>query len=500
MGLTSYRKKRRFEKSPEPPGQLKVAPLKQPYPLFVIQKHWASHLHYDFRLEQEGVLKSWAIPKGPSLNPADKRLAVKVEDHPLDYGEFEGVIPEGNYGAGTVNIWDRGFYFIDEEKMAKENEALLKEGIKKGSIKFFLVGENLKGAFKLVQIKSSKNWLLIKADDEFTNPSLKTADDILIQGIRGVKKSPYLKHPQPMLAHLSSKSFDNPDWLFEIKWDGYRAIAEIKNGKAKLYSRRRQLMNRQYPEIVEELEKRFPDTDIILDGEVVALDQRGLANFQHLQTYPESNAFLVFYIFDVLFYGSYDLTSAALIDRKKWLKKILPSHEGMRYVDHVEDKGMLFFERAKSQGIEGIIAKEKHSHYLKGRRSKKWLKIKTYLRQEAVIGGYTEPRKTRRHLGALVLGVYEKGKLVYVGHTGAGQSAETLEEIYRLLHPLETDKCPFSVTPKTNEKAHWVQPKYVAEVRFSEWTKDQKMRQPILIALRDDKDPREIYREKIHEK
>ncbi len=462
MALTQYRRKRKFTETPEPKGSVRAPAARKLR--FVVHKHEASRLHYDLRLEKNGVLKSWAVPKGPSMDPADRRLAVQVEDHPLDYISFRGTIPEGNYGAGRVVIWDRGTY---EPVVWKPDH-----------YSFILHGKKLKGEFALIHTKrpEENSWLLLKAHD------------------KAEAAAPMPHAIKPMLALAAEKPFDREGWIFEIKWDGYRAIAEIRDGKVRLYSRNLIGFNERYPAIVDTL-KKLPGR-MILDGEIVALDRQGKPQFQLLQDSRKTGAgALVYYVFDMLYLNGRDLRGLPLRERKKILKDTLPKLPNVKYNDHVEEKGSAFFRAALAEGLEGMIAKDASSAYEEGTRSGRWIKIKAHLRQEAVIAGFTDPRGSREDFGALVLGVYKNGELTYIGHTGGGFDRKMLAEVYAKLRPLEQRSPPFRDPPKTNAPVHWVRPKLVCEVSFQEWTSDGVMRQPIFMGLREDKQPKEVSRE-----
>jgi bifunctional non-homologous end joining protein LigD len=526
MELREYASKREFEKTPEPKPGLGHKGHRLG---FVVHKHAARALHYDLRLELEGVLKSWAVPKGPSLDPSLKRLAVMVEDHPLDYRDFEGVIPEGSYGAGSVIIWDRGYYHHPAARDEGENERLLLDGYRKGDLKLVLDGEKLQGQFALVKTgRDGKSWLLLKKKDRNATQrdilkenrsvvSHKTLEEMLeasrgksfrrkkTNQIRlreameseGLKDAPVKPMPHgiiPMLATAVREPFDHPDWIFEVKWDGYRAVAEIRDREVTLYSRNLISFNKKFPPIVESLRKLR--LDAVLDGEMVVVDDQGRPDFQLLQHYQGSgNGHLLYYVFDLLYFRGHDLTGLPLLRRKELLKKILPSTPQIRFSGHVSQEGVLFYKTAKEKGLEGIIAKNSQSVYEAGRRSRQWLKVKTRLTQEAVIAGFTEPEGGRKYFGALVLGVYEGDQLTYIGHVGGGFTMDRLKDIREKLESLTREECPFAVKPDTNAPVTWVKPELVCEVSLSGWTEDAVMRQPIFRRLREDKTAREAVRE-----
>jgi bifunctional non-homologous end joining protein LigD len=526
MSLTTYHQKRKFTQTPEPRGRQKTsgAALR-----FVVQKHAASRLHYDFRLELDGVMKSWAVPKGPSLNPINKRLAVMVEDHPLDYRTFEGTIPAGNYGAGTVMVWDEGFYTVVPATARSDSEEAMREGLAKGHLKLTLDGAKLKGEFSLVRLNRGKkqDWLLIKARDEWASESDVSAQDRSIVTGRDLeeiagnvkgkrpkhgnsknkpsparaitnsddgRKAPIPHHVKPMLATLVDKPFDRPGWFFEVKWDGYRAIAEVAPPKVALYSRNGNSLADRFQPIVESL--RDLDRRAVLDGEVVAVDSEGRSRFQLLQNYQKSGrGQLLYYVFDLLYLDGRDLRELPLRRRKELLSKLIGGLPNVRLSEEIEENGTDFFKAATERGLEGIVAKNADSSYREGIRSQDWLKIKTHGRQEAVICGFTEPRGKREHMGALILGVYENKELIYIGHTGGGFGAKGLQDLSKQLQPLLQAKCPFKKKPKTNAPAHWVRPELVCEVSFQEWTNDGSMRQPIFLGLREDKAAHAVRRE-----
>jgi bifunctional non-homologous end joining protein LigD len=525
MSLEDYRKKRDFNQTSEPEAAIsadEAGPLR-----FVVQKHRATHLHYDLRLELDGVLKSWAVPKGPSLDPTERKLAMQTEDHPLDYKDFEGVIAEGNYGAGEMIIWDEGTYQAIESKSRVESEATIREGFDKGSLKFVLHGQKLRGEFTLVRMKdeSGKQWLLVKKEDEYASSTdilaeehsvrsgatvqnlrdneqpLKTAEGLINPGFlenlarEGAKKATMPEKVDPMLATLTAEPFDQPGWLFEIKWDGYRAVAEVSKKGVKLYSRNQLDFTEMFAPVVRELYRL--DFEAVLDGEIVVVDESGRSQIKLLQHYRTTGqGRLVYYLFDLLFLQGWDLRGVPLARRKEILHQLLPSLPLLKYSDHLEGKGTGLYKAARENEVEGIVAKDSSSRYRTGVRSTDWLKIKAYRQQEAVIGGFTEPRGSRRGLGAVLLGVYEGKNLVYVGHTGGGFDEESLKEVSARLETLERKTSPFQKKPKSNTPATWVEPELVCEVRFIDWSRDNIMLQPIFLGLREDKDPRQVRREK----
>lgn len=517
MALTSYHSKRRFEHTPEPKG--KVARGKNTRLRFVVQKHAASHLHYDFRLELDGVLKSWAVPKGPSLNPKDKRLAMMVEDHPFEYRTFEGVIPVGNYGAGTVMVWDDGWYAPIGTGTRREQEEKIRNGLVKGHLAIVLHGKKLTGAYDLILMrgkgKDGRTWLLVKKDDDSASSeditqegssaaSGKTMDEIARQDtvserlhaydMGDAPAAPMPTKINPMLATLVDQPFDRDGWLFEMKIDGYRAIAQKKHESAVLYSRKQNEFTDMYPELAHDV--RRLTHDVVLDGEIAVLDEQGVPQFQLLQQFLEDKkGTLVYYAFDVLWVDGRDVRMLPLIKRKALLRHIIPGNSRIRYVDYIVRDGRAFFAAAENIGLEGVIAKDGRSVYATGMRSHSWLKIKTEQHQEAIICGFTKPRGTRKQFGALVLGIYKRQVLTYIGHTGGGFTDSLLEEVYKILVPLAQKKSPFAVAPKTNMPVTWVKPVRVCEVKFSGWTEGGHMRHPVFIGLRDDKDPKDIGKE-----
>ncbi len=493
MALNDYKSKRNLKATGEPKTKAaKTSSKSQNKPLsFCVQRHDASHLHYDFRLECNGVLLSWAVPKGPSLDPQDKHLAIHVEDHPLEYQYFEGVIPKGNYGAGTVERWDFGSYTTPHSTNRQEIEKEVERGLKEGHIAFILHGTKLNGEFVLQKLKKNEptdtSWLLIKKNDEFAENG-------------SVKKKAKKKLPdriQPMLATLIDKAFDDDEWIFEVKWDGYRTFAFIDAGVVELKSRNALSLNAKFPMIVKELEK-VKEGNALLDGEIVVIDAKGKSHFQLLQNYTKTKGeTLCYYVFDILFKEGVDLRGLPLLQRKEILKRYLMklSLPLIRFSDHIRSKGIAFFKAAVKEQLEGIIGKKISSVYESG-RSHDWVKIKSSLRQEIVICGFTEPKGSRKKIGALIAGIYNiNNELQYAGHVGGGFSEALLQEVYAKLRPLIVKKCPFKTIPKVNAPVTWVEPKLLAEVAFAEWTKEDIMRQPIFQGLRMDKKATTVKKE-----
>jgi bifunctional non-homologous end joining protein LigD len=535
MGRTSldtYRKKRDFKSTPEPSGKMGAGRGGR----FVVHEHHASHLHFDLRLEMAGVLKSWAVPKGPSLDPKDRRLAVETEDHPIQYLSFQGSIGDGQYGAGQMVIWDTGTYTLppgEDPLRSWEN----------GKLHIDFRGGKLKGVFILVRsARGGRQWLFFKRRDEDAdvdwqpslilpygsrkekpagfeipakapgkgvtvrkkNPRAKTASGSELEKTieswpEGAKPKAMPKFIEPMLATLADKAFDDPDWIFETKWDGWRAFLRMDPKGMTLISRSGKSLDAMFPELMS-LHESIGAASCMIDGEIVALDGKGVPRFQLLQSRLkgklrfDGGGRIVFYAFDIPFCGGMDLTACPLIARKALLREILPETGPIRYSEHFEKRGREVFEEAVRLGFEGALAKLKDGPYRPG-RSADWLKFKSKLRQEVVIGGYTEPRGARARFGSLVSGLYRGDELVFTGHVGGGFDAKLLSEVHGFMTPLETKVCPFAEVPKTNEKVRWVRPKLVAEVEFAEWTEDGRMRQPIFMGLRPDKDARDCVRD-----
>ncbi len=624
MSLDEYKRKRRFEETPEPPPRVE----KQSRHRFVVQRHAATRLHYDFRLEMEGVLKSWAVPKGPSLDPLDKRLAMQVEDHPVSYFDFEGTIPKGNYGGGTVMVWDAGTWeplspvpVNDEYVPGTEKEAVAM--LAKGDLKFRLRGKRLTGDFALVHIKGrsgskGNEWLLIKKKDDhvvagfdinayatsiLTNRTMAQiagdegsaewtssrpasrgkvkaawlADAIAVadkrrkaltaegaekkesgsprraartvapgktlfegtaakvvastesasksgskkssansassavKSVAGAEPKPMPTVIHPMLATPIAKAFDDPGWLFEIKWDGYRAVAFIEEGRVRLVSRNQNDLTKQFPELGS-LPQFVKAESAILDGEIVALDEEGRPSFSLMQQrtgfqpgkrrLPRREGVpVVYYAFDLLYLDGLDLRRVALEQRKQLLQdRIVAGKAGesgiIHFSDHYAEKGRDLFDAAKQRGLEGIVAKKRSSAYQE-KRSNDWLKIKITQRQECVIGGYTDPEGSREYFGALVLGLYDqRGRLIHVGQAGTGFDQKTLKEIFARLQPLKTKQNPFYGEIGGLRKVQFVRPELVAEIKFAEWTHESaeggmKLRAPVFMGLRADKSAEE---------
>jgi len=507
MSLSDYNKKRNFANTGEP--RAKLALTNGGALSFVVQRHKASRLHYDVRLEMNGVLKSWAVPKGPSMNPTDKRLAVLVEDHPLDYQNFHGKIAAGNYGAGLVEIWDSGTYLAADGGSKVEDQKQLEAGLKKGDLKFILQGKKLKGGFALVKLKKSgdNSWLLIKHRDDFSveehydsenltpknSPINKSLRKRLMPGeiddskkaVKAVKQTlsgKVINYLPAMLARQTDKPFDSGDWLFEIKWDGYRAIAEVDEGGVKLYSRNGNAFNKQFSIIAEALVKG--KTKAIYDGEIVALNHEGKPDFQLLQHYNDHpDTFICYYVFDLLSLNGKSLEGLPLIERKKLLQQHLSTNPIIRYSDDVKKEGVAFYKVAKAKQLEGIMAKKCDSLYYCGKRSDEWLKIKNQLTIQVVIAGFTEPKGSRKKFGALVIGLVKEDELVFAGHTGGGFTDDELSEIYSLLQPLVTNQSPFKAGAKTNMPVTWVKPILECEVKYTEQTKDGRLRHPIFMRM-----------------
>ncbi len=471
--LATYRQKRDFERTSEPRGA--AAPKKRAGLRYCIQRHEARRLHFDFRLELDGVLKSWAVPKGPSLDPGEKRLAVEVEDHPLEYGSFEGVIPAGEYGAGRVALWDEGTW---------EPDGAARKDLKRGRLGFTLRGRRLQGHWTLVRMKSREgkktNWLLIRSKD-------------------GAPAAPSSSFVPPQLATLVDAAPTGDEWIHELKFDGYRILASLEDGAAVLWSRSGKDWTRPFPELAAALGK-LRTSGTLLDGELVALDERGVSSFQALQKAISSGASgeLVYQVFDLLRLDGKDLRERPLLERKKSLASLLrAAKKNVKYTDHVVGSGKAFKQAACRFQLEGIVSKRGDRPYRSGRGAD-WLKVKCTREQEFVIGGFTEPKGGREGLGALLLGTYRKpGELVYAGRVGSGFDAEVLRDLRRKLDKLEQREEPFQEGPEGLERrdVRWVRPLLVAQVKFTGWTGDGRLRHPVFDGLRLDKPAAEVGRE-----
>ncbi len=537
--LQEYEKKRDFTRTREPgPGTARRAKGSL---RFVVQKHAASRLHYDFRLELDGVLKSWAVPKGPSLNPQDKRLAAFVEDHPLDYGTFEGVIGHGNYGAGQVIVWDAGHYSPDEGGLSfgnrEEAEERMRHDLEKGKLSFTLRGKKLKGSWTLVRTtRGPKDWLLIKHKDRYVDTERDIlAEDRSVQSgltledlksgrlpdpaksetarlsemeriLSAGTEAAYPKRLKPMMAGSADAPFSHPDWLFEPKLDGYRVMAFVQGERVTLLSRNGLDLTGRLPEVASDLGAQEYD-EMALDGEVAALNEDGLPDFGLMQQVmgfdksaidrPISGASVVYYPFDLLYLDGVDLRKAPLIDRKTLLGHVIAPSEHVSLVEYVEGDGASFYRAAVGLGLEGIIAKRRSGVYETGARSNAWLKIKHVQSQELVVGGYTIGAGARStSFGALLVGYYEGGELRYAGRVGTGYDNATLERLRARLAELEAEQSPFAWAEElSGAENRWVRPELVAQVKFANWTDDGRLRAPVFLGLRLDVDPKSVARE-----
>jgi bifunctional non-homologous end joining protein LigD len=577
MGLKKYKEKRDFSKSAEPKGGKPLPKQVRGACRFVIQKHAASRLHYDFRLQMEGVLKSWALPKGLPWQQGEKHLAVEVEDHPIEYETFEGVIPQGQYGGGTVMVWDQGAYYVYGEQPLKS--------LREGKLHLVLAGEKAVGEWTLVRIRGrdgEKNqWLILKTGGSAKPPSKKAEDqsvktgqtmkqiaeerdaewesnrkqkdtsarstlkarikaalkkkdqenEVVGQTHRLPKRENGNRSGRPTIGSLANakprfiepmkaRLVDDPptygDWLYELKFDGIRAIA-VKNGKkVSLISRNGNKLDARFPEIAEAV-KKLPVRECVIDGEVVALDEEGRSSFQLLQALEMESrkAPLRFYAFDLLQFDGKSLLGLPLEQRKQVLAKICEAvGDPIRYSGEISGDVKSLLAEVKRRGLEGLIGKQRKSVYEPGHRSGAWIKLKCVNEQEFVIGGYTPPAGSRKYFGAILVGYYEgknkKGDscLKFAGKVGSGFTARSLSMLYKQFRQEEREDCPFvdlpskqggewvqGITPSMMKKMHWVNPKFVAEIKFAEWTRDGKLRQPVFLGIREDKNPREITRE-----
>jgi bifunctional non-homologous end joining protein LigD len=572
VGLKKYKTKRDFSKTAEPKGGKPLPKQVRGASRFVIQKHDARRLHYDFRLQMEDVLKSWALPKGLPWHQGEKHLAVEVEDHPIEYETFEGIIPEGQYGGGTVMVWDQGAYYVYGEQPLKS--------LREGKLHLVLAGEKAKGEWTLVRIRGrdgEKNtWLIMKTGGSAKPPSTKAEDQSVKtgrtmkqiaeerdaewesnreeknpserstfkarikaalkkkdRGITGrddaenesvqaapelLKKVPTAKPRfiEPMKARLVDNPPTNGDWLYELKFDGIRAIAVKNKSKISLVSRNGNRLDARFPEIAEAV-KNLPVRDCVIDGEVVALDEEGRSSFQLLQALEMEGrkAPLRFYVFDLLQLDGKSLLGLPLEQRKQILAQVCENAgDPIRYSGEISGDVKSLLAEVKRRSLEGLIGKQRKSVYEPGRRSGTWIKLKCLNEQEFVIGGYTPPGGSRKHFGAILVGYYEdKNKrrdscLKFAGKVGSGFTAKSLSILSKKFREEERDDCPFvdlpsqhggewvqGITPSMMKKMHWVNPKFVAQIKFAEWTRDGKLRQPVFLGMREDKEATKVRRE-----
>src|SRR5216110_1551762 len=512
--LAQYRAKRAFDETPEP-GGLVPQPGPQPGGLFIVHMHDATRLHWDLRLEMDGVLKSWAVPKGPSANLADKRLAVKVEDHPLEYGDFEGIIPEGNYGAGAVIVWDRGRWVPLEDPV---------EGMRKGKLLFELQGYKLKGKWTLVKLKKGeKEWLLIKEKDAYVSADSALPPESVLSGLtveelkagkdraapvlkalarlKAPRRAVTVAEAEPMLAETREQPFSKPGWLFELKLDGYRVRAGREQAEARLLTRKGNDISAAFPELARAL-AALPFEGFILDAELVVPDEAGRPSFQRLQNRVRVSRGLevrrgavetpaVLYVFDLLAFEGYDLRPLSLEQRKALLEQIVPRVGPLKYLSHFEKDGEALYEQVVKMGLEGIVAKKADAPYRAG-RSPNWLKIRADRTDDFVVVGFTRPKGSRSGFGALDLGAHQDGKLVYGGRVGSGFTDAELKDVSAALERGIRPTPAFSGPVPTDAGHTWVEPALIAEVRYKEWTDEGLLRQPVFVRFRDDKPVTEI--------
>jgi bifunctional non-homologous end joining protein LigD len=569
MGLTEYKRKRNFGTTAEPKGGKPLPKAVKGASRFVIQKHDATRLHYDFRLEMDGVLKSWAVPKGLPWKPGEKHLAVEVEDHPVEYATFEGTIPKGQYGGGTVMLWDRGKYYVYGEQPLK--------ALKEGRLHLVLDGEKAKGEWALIRIRSNDAktpWLLLKAGASI-KPLSKKRDDESVKTGRTMKQiaadhdaewqsnrrddddssaasklksriSQALKKKdeekpekatrrnapavneftkavrkldlpaakprfvEPMKPRLLESPPTVGDWIYELKFDGIRALAIKKDGKISLMSRNQNELGKRYPEIVTAI-KELPVGECVLDGEIVALDKKGRSSFQLLQSLEMEGrkSPVYYYLFDLLQAEGKSFMTLPIQQRKDLLAAIREgTGDPIRYSDEIRGNPETLLREIKRMGLEGIVGKQRASIYEPGRRSGAWIKLKSLNEQEFVIGGYTPPAGARKYFGALLVGYYGSGKLHFAGKVGTGFNAKLLASLYKQFQTEKRPDCPFvdlpskqggqwvqGITPGEMRKCTWVNPVFVCQVKFAEWTRDRKLRQPVFLGLRADKEAKEVVRE-----
>ncbi|MEP6667712.1 MAG: non-homologous end-joining DNA ligase [Chthoniobacter sp.] len=526
MSLKEYARKRDFRQTPEP---VAAQPKSQAGHRFVIQKHDASRLHYDFRLEIGGTLKSWAVPKGVPYAHGEKRLAVQTEDHPLAYIDFEGSIPAGQYGGGTVMVWDQGTFEPLSKTPAKE--------LAGGKLHFVLKGTKVKGEWYLVRLRDGKQWLLIRGGKDMKPVSKRLEDTSALSGHsmrelakgdrvwqsksagkatskvakrRVARPAPLPKFVEPMKAKLAAHA-PKGDWIYEIKFDGFRALALKGGSQVRLLSRNDKDFGGKFPEVMEAL-LALDARDAIIDGEIVALDEKGRSSFQLLQAYElgEEHPPLFFYAFDLLQLDGESLVDFPLAERREKLQHLLRGAPDIfRYSDSLGSDAKRLLAQARKLGLEGLIGKRADSRYEIGKRTGAWVKLKLQQEQEFVIGGYTDPEGTRPYFGALLVGVYRAGELIYTGKVGTGFNHKLLKTLYSAFKKIALKTCPFTNLPEKSEgrwrqgitvaqmkRCHWVKPEMVCQVKFGEWTRDDRLRQPVFLGLREDKDASEVVREK----
>jgi bifunctional non-homologous end joining protein LigD len=527
--LAEYDAKRHFDVTSEPGPAIEAGrdgPL-----LFVIQKHNATRLHYDLRLELDGVLKSWAVPKGFSYKPEEKHVAVQVEDHPFDYGSFEGIIPKGQYGGGEVIVWDTGAYWCDEDdkypchNRAKAEDTIRRE-LEKGKLSFFLRGSKLKGSWALVQMKQSKDWLLFKHKDRYDNWKANVVEDELdsvLSGlsiedlkrglplpkrmqaedlIPGKKTEPFPTQLKPMMATLADQPFDDPDWVFEPKLDGIRVLAFIQGDKVRLQSRNGLDLSSQFPALCENLREQFT-RGMVLDGEILAFEN-GKPSFQsmlkrlHLKDESavrqmDQSIPVIFYIFDLLHFEGGNIYGKPLKERRRFLQQLLLPTDMVQIIEQIPEEGRALYQAVISTGMEGIVAKRANSVYESGKRSKAWLKMKGTTTAEFVVGGFTKGEGSRNDsFGSIMVGTFKDGELIFAGNVGSGFNDRSLPEMLDLLQPLATTKMPFQTKPPLMGPVTWVKPKVVIEAKFNELTNAGIMRGPVFMRVRDDKNPEDV--------
>ena len=498
MGLAEYKQKRDFKKTAEPAGKPLPEKVKGAS-RFVIQKHAARRLHYDFRLEMEDVLKSWALPKGLPWKRGEKHLAVEVEDHPIEYEDFEGVIPEGQYGGGTVMVWDRGTYYVYGEQPLKS--------LREGKLHLVLDGEKAKdepvGQAHSRAVASAKAVRLPneKPGNRSGRPTISSLPNLSSAKPRFI---------EPMKAKLVEKPPATDDWVYELKFDGIRLIAIKADKRVSLLSRNENELSGRFPAIVEAI-KNLPAREFVIDGEVVALDDEGRSSFQLLQALQMEGrkSPVYFYAFDLLQLDGKSLLGLQLEGRKEFLEELCAgAGDPVRYSGVIGGDAKRLLEEVERRGLEGLIGKQRNSVYEPDRRSGAWIKLKCVSEQEFVIGGYTPPQGARKNFGAILVGYYDNNKLRFAGKVGTGFTAKSLSMLQKKFQKETRTNCPFvdlpskqsgqwvqGITPSMMRKMHWVNPKFVAEIKFAEWTRDNKLRAPVFLGLRDDKKPTDIVRE-----